>query len=70
MNIKLRGPPTMLKLYHGTRETNPSLIYNSEEGFDMRYSREGLWGIAVYFAENSSYSNAYSFKSGLTHTRK
>lgn len=64
MAEKLGVQPTILNLYHGTRETQPSLIYNSEEGFDMRYSQIGLWGKAVYFAEYSSYSNAYSYKTG------
>ena len=49
-------------LFHGTSNTSPEIIYQSEEGFDIRYSREGLWGNAVYFAVNSSYSNNYCFK--------
>lgn len=51
--------PTMF-LYHGTRDTDPMMIYNSEEGFDMRFSRPGMWGQAVYFAKNSRYSNNYA----------
>ena len=35
--------PTMF-LYHGTSLTKPMMIYNSEEGFDMRFSRDGFWG--------------------------
>ena len=27
----------------------------------MRFSRDGMWGRAVYFAVNSSYSNAYKY---------
>ena len=27
----------------------------------MNFSSGGMWGIAVYFAKNSSYSNAYSY---------
>jgi len=50
-------------LFHGTRTTDPSLVYKGEEGFDMRFSEGGMWGKAVYFAVNSSYShNGYSFK--------
>lgn len=48
-------------LYHGTSKTKPSEIYMSEEGFDMRFSNEGMWGRAVYFAQNSLYSNNYCF---------
>ena len=43
-------------LFHGTRET-PQKIYFSEEGFDMRYSCGGSWGIGNYFAVNASYSD-------------
>ena len=48
-------------MYHGTRGTPPDTIYSSEEGFDMTYSRAGMWGHANYFAKNSSYSDAYAF---------
>ena len=37
-------------LYHGTGNTPPDMIYKSEEGFDMRFSNQGMWGQAVYFA--------------------
>jgi hypothetical protein len=32
----------------------------SEEGFNLNYANEGMWGKANYFAFNSSYSNGYS----------
>ncbi len=48
-------------LFHGTSNTSPEIIYQSEEGFDIRYSREGLWGNAVYLAVNSSYSDTYCY---------
>lgn len=48
-------------MYHGTSNTLPSDIYTGEEGFDMRYSRAGMWGYALYFAKNSAYSNNYAF---------
>ena len=48
------------ELFHGTRSHDPGLIYDSEEGFDMRYSDRGLWGQANYFAENAGYSHHYA----------
>jgi hypothetical protein len=48
------------KLFHGTRATPPDKIYRSETGFNINYSNEGLWGKAIYFAVNSSYSNMYA----------
>ena len=37
------------------------MIYSGEEGFDMRFSADGMWGRANYFAVNSVYSNAYAY---------
>ena len=51
------------ELWHGSRKSSSDNIYNSEEGFDMRFSSEGLWGQANYFAEKASYSDKYTFKS-------
>jgi hypothetical protein len=47
-------------LYHGTGKTPPKAIYESEEGFNINYANDGMWGKANYFASNSSYSNAYA----------
>ena len=49
-----------MDLFHGTRQVNPQSIYNSEEGFDMRFSSPGAWGTGCYFAVNASYSAMYS----------
>ncbi len=49
-----------LDLYHGTKNISPDLIFTTEEGFDLRFSPGGLWGKAIYFSVNSSYSNAYA----------
>jgi hypothetical protein len=49
-------------LWHGTRDTDPKIIYEGQEAFDAKYSREGMWGIGLYFAVNSSYSLNWSHK--------
>ena len=49
------------ELFHGTRNNDPKLIYEGEDGFDMRYSAQGMWGLANYFAVNASYSNSYAY---------
>ena len=36
-------------LFHGTWKTPPKLIYDGQEGFDMRFSEKGYWGQAVLF---------------------
>ena len=48
-------------LFHGTRNTPPNKIYDSEQGFDNRLSSRGLWGEGAYFAAKASYSNDYAF---------
>ena len=53
---------TQISLWHGTRGTDPELIINGEEGFDIKYSRKGLWGKGLYFAKMASYSDSYCSK--------
>ena len=47
-------------LFHGTSSNDPSLIYNGEDGFEMRLC-SGMWGQANYFAVNAKYSDGYAF---------
>ena len=49
-----------MDLYHGTSAEICDQIIASEEGFDLRMSKAGNWGNAIYFAELSSCSNGYS----------
>ncbi len=61
--------PMVMSLFHGTKDTEPSAIYNGYyEGFDMQYARKGYWGKGMYFAANASYSNDYAHKKeGMSH---
>lgn len=52
-------------LKHGTRTTDPKIIYSADQGLDFRYSGLGLFGIAAYSAEDAKYSHGYSFTSGV-----
>ena len=61
MHEKNYGRVNEKKLFHGSRHTVAKTICESEEGFDMRYSREGLWGAANYFAEKARYSDTYAY---------
>ena len=63
INQKNAGGVNEMELFHGTRTNTPEKIYNSEEGFDMRYSSQGMWGMANYFAVNASYSAMYAYAS-------
>ena len=63
MHTKNGGRVNEKELFHGTRTNDPRNIYEGEDGFDMRYSRQGLWGVANYFAVNASYSHNYAHTS-------
>ena len=59
---KNKIPADSQYLWHGSRTTEPSIIYKGEEGFDVIYSSEGMWGKGLYFALNASYSHLYAHK--------
>ena len=62
MSRKNNGKINERELFHGSRKCRAHIIYDSEEGFDMRYSSQGMWGKANYFAEKASYSNSYAYE--------
>ena len=55
------------KLFHGSLKTPPVKIYESDEGFDFRFSVGGLWGKGAYFAVKASFSNHYSYRDQKGH---
>lgn len=58
------GAVNELKLFHGTRQTDPRMVIRSVRGIDYRYSAQDkhlLWGTGTYYAVNASYSNHYSY---------
>ena len=63
MKEKNKGNLSERELFHGTSGTLPEKIYaDEEEGFDMRFSRRGMWGQGNYFAERASYSDNYAYQ--------
>ena len=63
MKQKNNGNINEKELFHGTSGTLPEKIYaDEEEGFDMRFSRSGMWGQGNYFAEKASYSDNYAYQ--------
>ena len=56
----------IMPLFHGTRATDPSIIYMSEEGLDSRLGG-GMWGNGTYYAKNASYSHGYAFNTPNGH---
>ena len=61
MDQKNSGVVNEKELWHGSK-TNAERIYDSEEGFDMRFSSDGMWGRANYFAAEAKYSVKYAFQ--------
>ena len=58
-----KRPVKTMRLFHGTRKTNPEEIYrDKEESFNINYSSDNnLLGKGIYFAEKSEYSNDYRY---------
>jgi O-acetyl-ADP-ribose deacetylase (regulator of RNase III)/RNA recognition motif-containing protein len=61
LSFKNNGSVNERELFHGTRKNDPKHIYEGEDGFDMRFSSTGMWGLANYFAVNASYSDTYAY---------
>ena len=59
-----------LTVFHGTRGTDPELIYKGSEGFDFRHSSTGMWGKANYFAVNASFCESYQYTDPATNANK
>ena len=56
-------PSQLIKLlFHGSGKNGAEtkVIYESEEGLDIRFSNKGAYGQGIYFADNSAYSHAFS----------
>lgn len=51
----------IMKLFHGTSNTDPAVIFQSDTGLDSRLGR-GLWGQGTYYAKNSYYSHDYCYR--------
>jgi hypothetical protein len=62
--LEAAGSTRVERLFHGTSSTDPSKICDSQYGFQMQFSNNGMWGRGTYFAVNASYSNDYAFKQG------
>ena len=68
-----KAPSQLIKvLFHGSGRggADPKLIYESEEGLDIRFANFGLLGQGIYFADNANYSHAYTAQEvidGVTH---
>ena len=60
MHRRNNGETNELLLFHGTRQTSPNEIIESEKGFDFRFGGNCMWGAAAYFAVNASYSDRYA----------
>ncbi len=65
MNVKdiNNGNSNTKLIWHGTKSTPPFSVFQGDQGFNIVYSKPGMWGRALYFAANASYScPSYSYK--------
>ncbi|KAL4473380.1 hypothetical protein ABPG72_015623 [Tetrahymena utriculariae] len=63
--LEEKGDATEKWLFHGTRNTDPSVIYKgSEEGFDFRVCQGGMYGRGTYFHDMASYSYGFGHNKG------
>jgi hypothetical protein len=66
MNVKdiNNGFSNTQLIWHGTKGTPPVSIFQGDQGFNIVYSSDNnMWGRALYFAVNASYScQNYSYK--------
>ncbi|CDW80444.1 UNKNOWN [Stylonychia lemnae] len=51
-------------LFHGTSKTEPSMIFQGEDGFDNRFSGNDNYGFGSYFSQNSQISHQYAYTKG------
>lgn len=54
------GVNNELTLFHGTRKSDPMTICKGEDGFDLRLSKKGSWGCALYFSESVAYADKFA----------
>jgi hypothetical protein len=47
-------------LFHGSNTTAPESIALSENGLNINYAKDGLYGNGIYFADNAGYSDKYA----------
>ena len=65
--FKNKGIVNDTELFHGTRATDPLDLSLSEEGFDIRRSNIGYWGIANYLADIAKYFRQFAYTSITGH---
>ena len=54
------GTINELTLFHGTKGNDPMVVCKGEDGFDLRLSKKGSWGHALYFSENIMYADKFA----------
>ncbi len=60
--LQEKGDSTERWLFHGTRNTDPAVIYKgNEEGFDFRVCGGGMYGRGTYFHETANYSYGFGY---------
>ena len=61
LRTKLGKESDVKQLWHGCGNTDSSQISDGEQGFDNRYSEDGMYGYGNYFAIHANYSVSGSY---------
>lgn len=61
MRVRNDGIIHEMDLFHGSGSNDPLEIACGEEGLDLRLSRGGSWGYAIYLTESAQYSDRFAY---------
>ena len=58
--LRRNGTIVEMDLFHGTGSNDPAKIVCGEDGLDVRLSRVGRWGRAIYLSECAQYTDRFA----------
>lgn len=62
MSKRNHGTVNEMHLFHGTRRSKPIEIACGEDGLDVRFSKGGSWGYAIYLSESAEYAHKFAYQ--------
>lgn len=60
MNRRNLGTINKMDLFHGSSSKHPLEIVCGKDGFDIRHSKGGTWGHAIYLSNSAQYSDKFA----------
>lgn len=62
INRRNQGIINEMDLFHGSSSKHPLEIVCGEDGFDIRHSKGGTWGHAIYLSDSAQYSDKFAHR--------